>query len=127
MITQQRMRFEDDGTIRLRNTYDVSGAMNKAKEYNENGLGYGKNGYCLGFIPEEMKMHDPWLKEAYRALREGNRAKYTDYMLKFFRVHSALAINRRKVCWRGCYVPILDKTPTPKRPDAVEQLLRADT
>lgn len=125
MITKQHLRFEDDGTVRLRNTYDMSGAINKAKEWNDNGWGYGKDMYCLGFIPEEMKMHDPWLRAAYRAQREGDNAKYTDLMIRFFRVHQALAINKRKVQWNGFYAPILDGKPVEKPPDAVRQLLEA--
>ena len=31
MITQQKIFFEDDGTVRLRNTYDMTAAINKAK------------------------------------------------------------------------------------------------
>lgn len=126
MITQQKIHFDDDGTVRLINTYDMSAAINKAKEWNDNGWGYGKDGYCLGFVPEEMRRHDPWIKEAYKAKREGDNAKYVDYMLRFFRVHSALAINKRKVCWQGCYVPILDGKPEEK-PTVIKQLLGADS
>ena len=44
MITKQELRFEDDGTCRLRNTVDLSGAIAHAKEYDEMGMGNGKNG-----------------------------------------------------------------------------------
>lgn len=126
MITQQKIFFEDDGTVRLRNTYDMTAAINKAKEWNENGWGYSKDCYCLGFIPEEMKMHDPWLQEAYRAKKEGDDAKYTDYMLRFFRVHQALAINKKKVCWNGYCAPILDGKPD-NRPKVMKQLLEVQS
>lgn len=124
MITKQELRFEDDGTCRLRNTVDLSGAIAQAKEYDEMGMGNGKNGYMLGVIPEEMYQFDPWLKEAMARKREGDMAGYTTYMLKFFKIHRALAVNHKKCMWGGYAVPIISgKESMPKRPDAMERLL----
>ena len=124
MITKQELRLDDDGTCYLRNTVDLSGAIRQAKEYNEMGMGNGKNGYMLGVIPEEMYQFDPWLKEAMARKREGDMAGYTTYMLKFFKVHQALAVNHEKCMWHGFAVPIIkrDSAPTTK-PDALNQLM----
>ena len=126
MITKQELRFEDDGTCRLRNTVDLSGAIAQAKEYDEMGMGNGKNGYMLGVIPEEMYQFDPWLKEAMARKREGDMAGYTTYMLKFFKIHQALAVNHKKCMWGGYAVPIIKgEGAMPKRPDAMTKLLES--
>lgn len=124
MITKQELRLEDDGTVRLRNTVDVSGAIAQAREYNEMGMGNGKNGYMLGVIPEEFYQFDPWLKEAMARKREGDMAGYTTYMLKFFKVHQALAVHHKKCMWHGYAVPIIKRDSEPERkPAALEQLM----
>lgn len=124
MITKQEIRLEDDGTCYLRNTVDLSGAIAQAKEYDEMGMGNGKNGYMLGVIPEEMYQFDPWLKEAMARKREGDMAGHTTYMLKFFKVHQALAVNHKKCMWHGYAVPLITKdSASQRKPDALNQLL----
>lgn len=126
MITKQELRFEDDGKVFLRNTVDLSDAIAQAKEYNEMGMGNGKNGYMLGVIPEEMYQFDPWLKEAFARKREGDIAGYTTYMLKFFSIHQALAVHHKKCMWGGYAVPIISKdAPQTKRPTALTKLMES--
>jgi hypothetical protein len=125
MIVKQELRRDEDGTMHLRNTMDYSGTIAMAKEANERETGQGKNGYLMGFIPEEMKMYDPWLKAANRAAREGDHAKYTDYMIRFFRVHSAFAYNTKRIYFKGYNVPVIDKSlKRPEMPDAMSKLLK---
>lgn len=126
MLTKQTIHFDDDGTVRLRNTFDYSHAIEETRRMNETGECQGKNGYILGNIPQEMFCYDPWLKAAQQARREGDYGKYTDYMLRFFRVHSALACNLRRVNWSGWSVPILDGKEH-KRPAIVDKMLRGTT
>lgn len=123
MITKQLIHFEDDGNVYLRNTVDCSGAIAETQRMNETGECQGKDGYILGNIPQEMFMYDPWLKAAQQARRERDMGAYTDYMLRFFRVHSALACNFRKVHWNGWDVPVLDGK-TNKRPELVDRLIK---
>ena len=129
MITKREWQFDRDGTIHMRNTVDVSEAIEQAKTYNEMGMGNGKNGYMMGVIPEEFFSFDPWLKEARRYKREGDMGKYTEYMLRFFRVHSALAVNHRKAQWNGYCVPIFNKNDTPQKKNKsqliAEELMRS--
>lgn len=125
MLTRQTIHFDDDGSIVLRNTFDFSGAVNETERMNETGEWKGKDGYVLGNIPQEMFMYDPWLKAAARARREGDYGAYTDYMLRFFKTHSALACNLKRVNWSGWSVPILDKnTKAEKRPEVVDMLIK---
>ena len=121
MLTKQTIHLNDDGSVVLRNTFDYSGALDETERMNETDGWKGKDGYILGNIPQEMFMYDPWLKAANNARREGDMGKYTDYMIRFFRVHSALACNLRRVNWSGWVVPVLDR-PVPKRPEVVEKI-----
>lgn len=124
MISKQELRFEDDGTVKLRNTVDLSDAIRQAKEYDEMGMGNGKNGYMLGVIPEEMYQFDPWLMEANARKREGDMAGYNRYMMKFFSIHRALAVNHRKCMWGGYAVPIISgKEQVRTRPSVMDKLL----
>lgn len=123
MITKREWQRDDDGTIHLRNTVDISGAIEQAKAYDEIGAGNGKNGYMLGVIPPEFYCFDPWLKEAQRYKREGNMAKYTTYMLKFFKIHRALAVNHKKCVWGGYTVPLITAKTSKEKPSAFDKLL----
>lgn len=124
MITKQEIKFENDGTIRVRNTADFQDAVEQAKYYDEIGMGNGKHGYMMGVIPEEMYLFDPWLKLAFQHKREGDNAKYTEYMLKFFKVHSAFRVNQRKTMFNGYCVPMIsNKSETKKDPD-MERFMR---
>lgn len=127
MLTRQLIHFDDDGTYGIRNTFDASHAIEETRRMNETEECMGKDGYILGNIPQEMFMYDPWLKAAQQARKERDYAKYTDYMLKFFRVHSALACNLKRTTWAGWNVPIIDGRRQPKRPDAMEALLRNES
>lgn len=122
MITKREWQVDRDGTIHLRNTVDVSGAIRQAKEYDEMGMGNGKNGYMLGVIPEEFYQFDPWLKAAMEYKREGDMANYTTNMIRFFKVHSALAVTHRRAQWGGYSVPIITGSD-PVRPKAVDKIL----
>lgn len=126
MITKQNIHFADDGTVYLRNTVDCTSAIAETERMNDTGECMGKEGYILGNIPQEMFSYDPWLKAAQRARLDRDYAKYNDYMLRFFRVHSAFACNLKRVNWSGWSVPVLDKHPQPKRPAAMDALLRSE-
>lgn len=99
MILAQDLRQEGDKTI-LRNTIDVTPAIEKAMEYTET-QARGKNLVPLGFIPPEMWNFDPWLMEAKRAQGAGDMHEYQKYVLKFFRLHPKYAVWRGRKYWSG--------------------------
>lgn len=123
MITKREWQKDPDGTVHLRNTVDVSNAIEQAKMYDELGAGNGKYGYMMGVIPEELYMFDPWLQEAKRYKREGNMAQYTNYLLKFFSINRAFAVNYKKCMWHGYAVPIITKETAEKKNDTLDTLL----
>lgn len=123
MLSKQRIRFEDNGDVYIRNTVNASNAIDETRRMNETGECMGKDGYILGNIPQEMFMFDPWLKAAAKARRERDYGKYTDYMLRFFKVHSALACNIHTVHWNGWNVPLLNEKKV-KRPELVDKLIQ---
>lgn len=124
MISTQHIHFGDDGTIGIRNVVNCQNAIDETRRMNETDEWKGPDGYVLGNIPEEYFQFDPWLKAAREARKARDYGKYTDYMLRFFRVHSALACNIRTVNWAGWDVPVLDGAPQKKRPEAVEKFIR---
>lgn len=124
MISKQHIHFGDDGTIGIRNVGDASHALEETRRMNETDEWKGPDGYILGNIPAEYFQFDPWLIEAKKARQAGDYGKYTDYMLRFFRVHQSFACNVRTVNWAGWDVPVLDGKDKPKRPKAMDALLR---
>jgi hypothetical protein len=99
MILEQEL-IEEDGKTILRNTIDVSQAINMAKEVTET-QARGKNMVPLGYIPPEYWNFDPWLKMAKRAACAGDSHEYQKYVLKFFRVHPEFAVIRGAKYWSG--------------------------
>lgn len=100
MITKQKLYETDDGKVHVRNTFDISQAVAKAKEVSEMGA-RGKNMIPLGYIPPEMWLVDPWLIEASRAAAHGDKYEYRKYVLKFFRMHPEFAVLRSAKYWSG--------------------------
>lgn len=123
MISKQHIHFDDDGTIGIHNVGDASHAIEETRRMNETDSWKGPDGYILGNIPAEYFQFDPWLIEAKKARKAGDYGKYTDYMLRFFRVHSAFACQVRRVNWGGFSVPLLDGKEAPKRPKEMDALL----
>ena len=95
---------DNNGSIMLKNTIDIQAAKEAAAMAGING---GRSGdrnsdiRCMGFIPPEMFMFDPWLIEAERARRAGDMGEYTKYMKKFFNVHKEFAPIVDKKYWSG--------------------------
>lgn len=105
MITKQKI-YQDGDKICLRNTVDVSSAVDAARRVNEidnGGWAGDKNEriQLMGFIPPEFWGFDPWLICAKRAELEGNQAKYQYYIQKFFSVWKQFAVNHKNRTWRG--------------------------
>lgn len=78
MITKQKI-YQNGAEICLRNTVDVSSAVDAARRVNEidnGGWAGDKNEriQLMGFIPPEFWGSDPWLICAKRAELEGNQA-----------------------------------------------------
>lgn len=124
MVGRQHFHMDDNGDWGIRNEVDFSNALEETRRMNETREWKGENGYILGNIPEELWLYDPWLIEAAKARRERDYGKYTDYILRFFRVHSALACRHETVNWAGWDAPILDGKERAKRPDIVENFIR---
>lgn len=100
MILSQKLVEDGDRTI-LKNTIDVQDALDLARDARETGA-RGKNLVPLGFIPPEYWLFDPWLIEARRAQKAGDKKEFTKNVQKFFQVHPAFSVHgREKKYWNG--------------------------
>lgn len=95
MIVDQKL-FERDGKTVLRNTIDCGAAIERAREVTQDG-GRAKNLIPMGYIPPEMWLFDPWLIEATKAQRAGDKAEFNRLLMKFFEVHPKFAVGRDRM------------------------------
>lgn len=91
MIIKQEFK-ETDGAVVLRNTIDCQDAIDLTDESNKSGGARTKNMVCIGHIPPEMFMFDPWLIQARKALMEGDKAEHRKMINKFFDLNPAFKI-----------------------------------
>lgn len=104
MLKEQKLVLDHDknGTIHLFNTYDVSKEAEIAKKAALESNGTTKVGndglevMPMGYIPPDMWLFDPWLKEADRARVSGDMGEFTKYMKKFFEIHPMFKAPYRK-------------------------------
>ena len=100
MIVKQEL-FAEGGKTILRNTVDASDALAMARGARETG-GRGKNLVPLGFIPPEYWLFDPWLMEARKAQRAGDKKAFAHLVQKFFAVHPAFSAHTgARRLWKG--------------------------
>ena len=103
MILNQKLTLDGDN-VHLRNTIDVGSAISLAHDRTQEGGERSKNIYCLGHIPPEMWLFDPWLIEARKAQLAGDRQSYADLIRRFFDVHTSLkVINKQKYFNGWCF------------------------
>lgn len=99
MILKQKFSQEDDKLI-LSNTIDCQDAIDLAHDANQSGI-RGKNIVCMGYIPPEYWMFDPWLIEARKAQFAGNKHEYSKMLRKFFEIHPAFAVHTQRKYHQG--------------------------
>ena len=96
MLLDQKLKYNPDGTVILRSTYDVGLAADIAKEVSDAGGGRGGNKNhevrVMGYIPPELFTYNPWLIEAKRAQKGGDLGEYTRLMRKFFELFPQYAV-----------------------------------
>lgn len=114
MLLKQQLIRENDkkGTIRLRNTYDMSMAADLARMVNESNAGGTmgtKNDGCrvMGFIPPEEWLYNIHLIAAKRAKQQGDMGKYTMYLTRYFRENPQFRVQRKTKYWRGSRAVLL--------------------
>ena len=101
MITKQDVDIQGD-KIKLRNTFDIGTAKRLAHEDTQAGGGGGHTTMrCMGYIPPEMWMYDPWLIQAGKARARGDKQEYADLLRRFFDVHPALKVSHSKKYFNG--------------------------
>ena len=100
MITNQKLSI-DGKTVTLENTIDTSAAKELAHEMTQQGGTTNRNIKCLGYIPPEMWLYDPWLIEARKAQLAGDKGEFQKYLFKFFELHKAFKVDERKRQWTG--------------------------
>lgn len=107
MLAKQELHAlqDDKGTVVLKNTVDCRAALELAQEANKSGGGRIGSGsgemVMLGHIPPELWLCDPWLREARKAQRKGDKGEYTRLVKKFFELRPAFAIHTPKRVWSG--------------------------
>ena len=102
MIIKQSLTQDDEGNLRLKNTFDVSQAMLESRLATDNGgrVKLAKSEvFTLGSIPVEMWQYDPWLMEANKARNYGDMAEYQRLIMKFFEVHPQFRTITGKKYW----------------------------
>jgi hypothetical protein len=99
MILNQKFNQEDDKLI-LRNTIDCQDAIDLAHDATQSGK-RSKNLVCMGYIPPEYWMFDPWLIEARKAQRAGDKHEYSKMLRKFFEIHPAFAVHKKIKYYQG--------------------------
>lgn len=91
MILQQKLRQEGDKLI-LTNKIDCKAALDLVSDANKSGGQRGKTMRCIGHIPPEYWMFDPWLLQAKKAMQAGDKYEYMKMINKFFSIHPAFKI-----------------------------------
>lgn len=100
MITNQTVNI-DGNKIKLRNTFDIGTAKRIAQETTQQGGGRTTTMRCMGYIPPEMWLYDPWLLQARKAQAAGDKQEYTEMVKKFFEVHPALQVRHERKYFSG--------------------------
>ena len=102
MITKQDLSIDKDGDkVTLKNTFDIGTAKRLANEVTANGGERNDSFYCMGYIPPEMWLSDPWLIAASKAQYLGDTQEYAYMLKKFFEVHPALRVRNRQKYYGG--------------------------
>ena len=102
MITKQELYVDEhNGDVKLRNHFDISSAKSLAKDVTNEGGERHSDMHCMGYIPPEMWMYDPWLMQAKKAKMAHDDYEYQKYIKKFFEVHSALRVINKQKYYNG--------------------------
>lgn len=90
-VLNNELHVEDNGDVRLRQTYDIGMAMEMAQEVTKAGggrMGKGSGTWIVkGYIPMEEWNWDINLVTAKEARSAGDDQAYQRYMDKYFKAH----------------------------------------
>lgn len=100
MITKQELHIEGN-EVKLTNTFDISTAKELAKEHTQEGGYRNETMMCMGHIPPEMWLYDPWLLQAKKAKWAGDTKEYIKMIEKFFEVHPVFKVHNKQRYYRG--------------------------
>lgn len=115
-VLNNELHVEDNGDVRLRQTYDIGQAMEMAQEVTKSGggrMGTGSSTWIVkGYIPMEEWNWDINLIAAKEARSEGDDSAYQKYMNKYFEAHPRFRVWTPPKYYFGSSSKKAEETPT---------------